>query len=88
VESLEGLAQALPRVVRAVRRDFELVVTFFYLTLIALILRFHRVFSLASLHRHALDVRDHGVLAATLRCAREFRLWCAPATASCSCTAG
>ncbi|HEX6241587.1 MAG TPA: hypothetical protein VFZ61_11855, partial [Polyangiales bacterium] len=29
---------------------------------------------LASLDRHALDVGDHGVIPATVRCAREFRL--------------
>ncbi|HEX6242576.1 MAG TPA: hypothetical protein VFZ61_16800, partial [Polyangiales bacterium] len=74
VESLEGLAQALPDVARRVRRDIEALVSFFYLTLIALILRFHRVFDLPSLDRHALDVSDHGVVPATVRCAREFRL--------------
>lgn len=74
VESLEGLAQALPALVKGLRRQVEALVSFFYLALIALILRFHRVFSLASLDRHALDVRDHGVIQATLRCAREFRL--------------
>ena len=74
VESLEGLAQALPAVARHVRGTVEALVNFFYLTLIALILRFHRVFDLASLDRHALDVGDHGVVAATVRCAREFRL--------------
>lgn len=74
VESLEGLVESLPQVAARVRRDVERVVSFFYLALIALILRFHRVYSLESLQRHALDVRDHGVLNTTLRCAREFRL--------------
>jgi pimeloyl-ACP methyl ester carboxylesterase len=74
VESLEGIAQALPGVARHVRASTEALVRFFYLVLIALILRFHRVFDLASLDRHALDVGDHGVVSATVRCAREFRL--------------
>jgi pimeloyl-ACP methyl ester carboxylesterase len=74
VESLEGLLLSLPQIAPRVRRHIERHVQFFYLMLIALILRFHRVYSVASLERHALDVRDHGVINATLRAAREFRL--------------
>jgi pimeloyl-ACP methyl ester carboxylesterase len=74
VESLEGMSQSLPQIAPRVGRDLEIVVKFFYLSLIAQILRFHRVYSEASLARHALDVRDHGVLGATLRASREFRL--------------
>lgn len=74
VESLEGLALSLPLLARRVSRQIELTVNFFYLVIVALILRFHGVYSVAALDRHTLDVRDHGIVAATLRATREFRL--------------